>query len=59
MVEDDDSFEPFNRTTVECKLIWELDDEKEAETFNRTTVECKYLYRRRIDGLSLPLIELQ
>ena len=32
----------FNRTTVECKLIYTLQEFTPKNCFNRTTVECKY-----------------
>ena len=32
---------PFNRTTVECKLISPKDLFPVSSAFNRTTVECK------------------
>ena len=40
--------QPFNRTTVECKGVFEILEREELETFNRTTVECKDKIARAI-----------
>ena len=34
----------FNRTKVECKFRYALEDDMRGSGFNRTKVECKFPY---------------
>jgi len=39
----------FNRTTVECKILYSIQQCSSSPTFNRTTVECKRQTKKTIN----------